>query len=164
VLLVDDVQFLVGKESTQDEFPHVQRAARNHEQIVLTAGHKPREISGIADRLRTRFARGLLADIESPDLEVRIAILALGQFAWDAGLTAPLSSLRRPPFQAAFRAVHPVSLERAARLSAAEQELRWRCGRCGGSGNDGPPLVPRALLRRSGAGRRRRIVEKPCPS
>jgi chromosomal replication initiator protein len=76
VLLVDDVQFLAGKESTQDEFFHTFNALHeNHKQIVLTADRKPHEIQDIADRLRTRFAWGLLADIEPPELEVRIAIL-----------------------------------------------------------------------------------------
>ncbi len=76
VLLVDDVQFLAGKEGTQDEFFHTFNTLHeNHKQIVLTADRKPHEISDIADRLRTRFAWGLLADIEPPELEVRIAIL-----------------------------------------------------------------------------------------
>ena len=76
VLLVDDVQFLAGKEGTQDEFFFTFNALyENHKQIVLTADRKPHEISDIADRLRTRFAWGLLADIEPPELEVRIAIL-----------------------------------------------------------------------------------------
>lgn len=76
VLLVDDVQFLAGKDGTQDEFFHTFNALHeNHKQIVLTADRKPHEISDIADRLRTRFAWGLLADIEPPELEVRIAIL-----------------------------------------------------------------------------------------
>ncbi len=76
VLLVDDVQFLAGKDGTQDEFFHTFNALHdNHRQIVLTADRKPYEISDIADRLRTRFAWGLLADIEPPELEVRVAIL-----------------------------------------------------------------------------------------
>jgi chromosomal replication initiator protein len=76
VLLVDDVQFLAGKDGTQDEFFHTFNALHDtHKQIVLTADRKPHEISDIADRLRSRFAWGLLADIEPPELEVRLAIL-----------------------------------------------------------------------------------------
>jgi chromosomal replication initiator protein len=76
VLLVDDIQFLAGKDGTQDEFFHTFNALHDtHKQIVLTADRKPHEISDIADRLRSRFAWGLLADIEPPELEVRIAIL-----------------------------------------------------------------------------------------
>jgi len=76
VLLVDDVQFLAGKDGTQDEFFHTFNALHDsHRQIVLTADRKPHEISDIADRLRTRFAWGLLADIDPPELEVRVAIL-----------------------------------------------------------------------------------------
>jgi chromosomal replication initiator protein len=76
ILLVDDVQFLAGKDGTQDEFFHTFNALHDsHRQIVLTADRKPYEISDIADRLRTRFAWGLLADIEPPELEVRVAIL-----------------------------------------------------------------------------------------
>src|SRR3569833_3392044 len=75
---VDDVQFLAGKESTQDEFFHTFNALHeNHKQIVLTSDRKPHEISDIADRLRTRFAWGLLAAIEPPVLVVCFVFLCL---------------------------------------------------------------------------------------
>ncbi len=76
VFLVDDVQFLAGKGGTQDEFFHTFNALHTaSKQIVLTADRKPFEIPEIADRLRSRFAWGLLADVDVPSLEVRIAIL-----------------------------------------------------------------------------------------
>lgn len=76
LLLVDDVQFLAGKGGTQDEFFHTFNALHDsHRQIVVTADRKPFEIADIADRLRSRFAWGLMADVDTPELEVRVAIL-----------------------------------------------------------------------------------------
>jgi chromosomal replication initiator protein len=76
VLLLDDIQFIANKDSTQDEFFHTfNRLYEQHRQIVLSADRKPHEIPDIADRLRTRFQWGLMADIEPPELEVRVAIL-----------------------------------------------------------------------------------------
>lgn len=77
VLLIDDVQFLAGKESTQEEFFHTFSALYEADkQIILTSDRPPREIKPLEDRLRTRFEGGLLADVQPPNFELRIAIIS----------------------------------------------------------------------------------------
>ncbi len=88
VLLIDDIQFIAGKDSTQEEFFHTFNALyEDRKQIILTSDRPPRDIKTLEDRLKTRFEWGLIVDIQPPDFELRIAIMK--NKAKKMGITLP---------------------------------------------------------------------------
>lgn len=83
ILLIDDVQFFSGREGTQEEFFHTFNELQSkNSQMVLTSDRPPQEISKLEDRLRSRFAGGLMVDIQSPDFDTRVAILRAKCMEW----------------------------------------------------------------------------------
>jgi chromosomal replication initiator protein len=90
VLLIDDIQFLAGKESTQEEFFYTFNALRDaHKQVVVTADKPPKDIPMLEERLISRFNQGLVTDVKQADLETRIAILRNRCDAEGAGIRLP---------------------------------------------------------------------------
>lgn len=92
VLLIDDIQFLAGKDRTLEEFFHTFNALHNNnKQVVITSDQPPKLLAGFEDRMKSRFEWGLLTDIQPPELETRIAILR--KKALSEGLSAPDDAL-----------------------------------------------------------------------
>src|SRR6185312_5957789 len=92
VLLIDDIQFLAGKDRTLEEFFHTFNALHNNnKQVVITSDQPPKLLAGFEDRMKSRFEWGLLTDIQPPELETRIAILR--KKALSDSLSAPDDAL-----------------------------------------------------------------------
>ncbi|MDY3618436.1 chromosomal replication initiator protein DnaA [Agathobaculum sp.] len=119
LLLIDDVQFIAGKERTQEEFFHTFNALYEaHRQIVLTSDRPPKEINTLEDRMKTRFEWGLLADIQPPDFETRVAIIRAKAEKMGVELPADVSTYIAQFIQANIR-----QLEGAVKKIKAMHEL-----------------------------------------
>ena len=93
VLFVDDIQFLAGKERTQEEFFYTFNALHQmHKQVILSSDSYPKDLSRVEERLRSRFEAGLVADIEPPDLETKIAIIYKKAEAHDKQIPANVAT------------------------------------------------------------------------
>ncbi len=104
VLLIDDIQFIAGKESTQEEFFHTFNSLHSQEkQIVLCSDRSPKSLVTLEERLRSRFEWGLIADIQPPDLETRIAILKAKSEKHGKKIPADILDMIARKFQANIR-------------------------------------------------------------
>ncbi len=132
LFLMDDIQFIAGKNSTQEEFFHTFNTLYEaKKQIVLTSDRPPKDIATLDDRLKTRFEWGLTADVQPPDFETRIAIIS--RKAESIGLDIPQIRVRvhRQPFEEQ----HPPAGgrgEKAAGLPPAGEQACQRGHRPGG--------------------------------
>ena len=124
VLLIDDIQFLSNKDSSQDEFFHTFNALHYaHKQIVLTSDKLPAELPGVEDRLRSRFTWGLIAEVETPDLETRVAILKRKAEAEKVSLPDEVALYLAAHIKTNVRELEGALLRLAARASFNSQAI-----------------------------------------
>ncbi len=124
VLLIDDVEFLQGKERTQIEFFHAfNEIHESGGQIVVTSDHAPKDLTELDARLRSRFSWGLIADLQPPDLETRVAILQRKAMDADIQLTSDLAFYLADHFQANIRELEGALVRVSAFASLHRMEM-----------------------------------------
>jgi chromosomal replication initiator protein len=123
LLLIDDIQFIVGKDRTEEEFFHTFNTLHSSKrQIVITSDRPPKEIEGLQERIRTRFEWGLLADIQPPEIETRIAVLKAKAERDDIYLTDEVATFLATYVKSNMRELEGtlVKMQAQASLSGAE--------------------------------------------
>lgn len=126
LLLIDDVQFIVGKDRSEEEFFHTFNAlVEDRKMIVLTSDKAPKEIEGLEERIRTRFEMGMVADIRPPEIETRIAILKAKAEATDVYLPDEVATFLGTYVKDTVRNLHGVlvKLQQLASLTGSEVTL-----------------------------------------
>ncbi|HZK32496.1 MAG TPA: chromosomal replication initiator protein DnaA [Corynebacterium sp.] len=124
ILMVDDVQFLEGKEGTQEEFFHTFNALHQaNKQIILSSDRPPKQLTTLEDRLRTRFEGGLITDVQPPDLETRIAILEKKAVADNTFVDRQVLELIASRFESSIRELEGALIRVSAYSSLIDEPI-----------------------------------------